>query len=333
VSDKDSEHPNLSFSPRAQSSQNRSSGSKDSDEKRKVSQRSQYVPLKSESPFVLPGASADKGRGSPVYRRCEDEPIHTPGAIQSFGALLGLNYTDSGNLEVRIASENSRKVLGYGPEQLFKLHSFLDILGKDVRQEMVAHVRNALDNGSAMQEETRLDVFQMIISFPYEPDLHLWCAIHPAPTQQGLIICEFEAYSDAFYLKDVGVTKAPPVRPIGLMDFDVSPEEFKKSITSASKPLPVIEMAHQKQNKHFSSLDLFNAMSQAQQQISAATTLQTLLEVVVGIISELTGFHRVMFYRFDSQKNGCVEAELVNPQACTDIFRGKFRYDTWKFHH
>lgn len=42
----------------------------------------------------------------------------------------------------------------------------------------------------------------------------------------------------------------------------------------------------------------------------------------MGIVSGLTGFHRVMFYRFDSQKNGCVEAEFLNPNASTDVYRG-----------
>ena len=30
-----------------------------------------------------------------------------------------------------------------------------------------------------------------------------------------------------------------------------------------------------------------------------------------------------MFYRFDSQNNGCVDAELVNPLASKDLYRGK----------
>ena len=237
--------------------------------------------------------------------------------------MLGVKYTNSGDLEVRIASENTRKVLGYGPEQLFALASFLDVLKHDVRDEMVARIKHALNNPDARNQETRLDVFQMVLTFPYEPDLRLWCAIHLAPSPDGLVICEFEDFSDAFYLKAVEAAKILPVKPISQIDFDISPEEFKKSTTSASKPLEVLEIAQQTRNKSFSSLDLFNAMAQAQQQISACTSLQPLLEVLVGIVSELTGFHRVMAYRFDSQKNGCVDAELLNPHACTDIFRGK----------
>jgi light-regulated signal transduction histidine kinase (bacteriophytochrome) len=70
-------------------------------------------------------------------------------------------------------------------------------------------------------------------------------------------------------------------------------------------------------------MDIFNAITQAQQQLAGAKSVQQVLDVVVGIVAELTGFHRVMLYRFDSQQNGCVDAELVNPQASEDLFRGK----------
>jgi hypothetical protein len=172
-----------------------------------------------------------------------------------------------------------------------------------------------------MKEETRLDVFQMAIQSPYEPDTHLWCATHLAPESKGLVICEFEGCSDAFYLKDVGSAKVLPITPVRSTGFDASPEDFKKSTDSKSKPLAVIEIAMQRRQREFSSLDILNAMTQTQKQLSNATSVQEIFEVTVGIIAELTGFHRVMFYRFDSQKNGCIEAEPLNPQASTDVYR------------
>jgi hypothetical protein len=284
---------------------------------RLVSERSKYVSSKSGPPRVLAGTTANK-KGA-TYHRCEDEPIHTPGTIQSFGALLGLKYNDHGHLRVRVASENCRKILGYGPEQLFELSSFLDILKDDVRQEMVARIEDVLADVGGTKEETRLDIFQMILTFPFEPEIALWCAIHLAPSHNGLVICEFEKYSDAFHLEAKILPITQP-RPTGV---DVSPEDFLKSTTSGSDPLPVLRIARQKENKHFSSLDVFNAMAQAQKQMAACISLERIFEVVVGIVSELTCFHRVMFYRFDSQMNGCIEAELLNPQASSDIFRGK----------
>jgi light-regulated signal transduction histidine kinase (bacteriophytochrome) len=273
-----------------------------------------------------PRVLATRGAGAdarPSYRRCEDEPIRTPGAIQSYGALIGVKYSSYGNLEVRIASENTRKLLGYGPEQLFELPSFLDVLKSDAREEMVARINYALSNAAEVQDETRLDIFQMVITFPYEPDTRLWCAIHLAPNQDGLIVCEFEAYSDAFYLKDAGINKLAPETPVRMAGFETSLSDFEKSTTSASRPLPAIEVARQRQNKEFSALDIFNASSQAQKQITASANVQEVMDVSVGIVAELTGFHRVMFYTFDNLLNGCVEAEMLNPNACQDVFRGK----------
>jgi light-regulated signal transduction histidine kinase (bacteriophytochrome) len=301
-------------------------GTKDRDEQRKVTEGSQYISLKTGPPRVLIGSTADKAK--PAYRRCEDEPIHTPGAIQSFGALVGLKYNEHDHLDVRIASENSRKVLGYGPEQLFALSSFLDVLRDDIREEMLMRVKHALSDADAVKGETQLDVFQIILTFPFEPELRLWCAIHIAPKSGGLVICEFEEFLDAFHLKDMGAAKIVPVTPTCVTGYDASPEELEKSTTSASKPLLGVEIARQKQNEQFSSLDLFNTITQAQNQIAGCKSVQSVLEVVVGIVAELTGFHRVMFYRFDSQMNGCVEAELLNPRASTDIYRGKLTGNT-----
>jgi light-regulated signal transduction histidine kinase (bacteriophytochrome) len=273
-------------------------------------------------PRVITGTVA--ASAAPTYRRCEDEPIHTPGAIQSFGALIGLQYNQHGDLEVRIASENARKVLGYGPEQLFTLVSFLDILKHEDRDEMIARVDHALSNVDAIKDETRLDVFQMTLTFPYEPDARLWCAIHLAPHPKGMVVCEFEEYMDAFYLKDVGAAKILPIELAPPTDVETSPEDLRKSTTSNSKPLAALKIARHKQNKEFSPLDVFNTMIQAQKQIADCKDVQSILDVAVGIISELTGFHRVMFYSFDSQNNGCIDAELLNYKANTVLFRGMY---------
>lgn len=71
------------------------------------------------------------GRDGDVLQKCEDEPIHIPGAIQSFGLLIALTEHDENQLVVRLVSENSQRMIGYTPQELFRLHSFLDILGEE----------------------------------------------------------------------------------------------------------------------------------------------------------------------------------------------------------
>lgn len=53
-----------------------------------------------EGHMVVTGVS-----GSERLRRCEDEPIHVPGAVQGFGALIAIKEGGDGKLGVKIASE------------------------------------------------------------------------------------------------------------------------------------------------------------------------------------------------------------------------------------
>ena len=69
-------------------------------------------------------------------------------------------------------------------------------------------------------------------------------------------------------------------------------------------------------------MEVFNIMSQVQEQLAEAPTLDAFLRVLVGIIKELTGFHRVMIYQFDQQWNGKVVTELVDPRATKDLYKG-----------
>jgi hypothetical protein len=86
---------------------------------RRRTERTRLIPTTDGKPDVLLGIISD--RTTPTFQRCEDEPIHTPGAVQQYGVLLALKFNDheDRDLEVRIASENSRILLGYGPEELF----------------------------------------------------------------------------------------------------------------------------------------------------------------------------------------------------------------------
>lgn len=99
--------------------------------------------------------------------------------------------------------------------------------------------------------------------------------------------------------------------------------EYRKSTTRYSKPIVPLSIARQREDKMFSSLDIFSCMNQIQSQLSACQDIQQLQDVLVGLVSEMTGFHRVMSYRFDSKHNGCVEGEFLNPLASADIFRGE----------
>ena len=51
-------------------------------------------------------------------------------------------------------------------------------------------------------------------------------------------------------------------------------------------------------------MDVFSVMAQINEQLGAANDLDTFMKVVVGVIKDLTQFHRVLLYQFDEMWNG-----------------------------
>ncbi|KAH9986884.1 hypothetical protein BJV74DRAFT_927090 [Russula compacta] len=69
-------------------------------------------------------------------------------------------------------------------------------------------------------------------------------------------------------------------------------------------------------------MDVFAVISQINEQLSAAPDLDTFLKFVVGLIKDLTQFHRVLVYQFDENWNGQTVAELVDWNHTHDLYRG-----------
>ena len=69
-------------------------------------------------------------------------------------------------------------------------------------------------------------------------------------------------------------------------------------------------------------MDVFAVMAQINEQLGAAPNLDTFLKLVVGVIKDLTQFHRVLVYQFDEVWNGKVVAELVDWSQTHDLYRG-----------
>ncbi|KAF9485880.1 phytochrome-like protein [Pholiota conissans] len=122
-------------------------------------------------------------------------------------------------------------------------------------------------------------------------------------------------------------------------------EDVLKSTTSQSRPLPALErlrrMRRQPVNIHplpsnsrrsrrqasrgsssVGMMDVLAVMTQISEQLGTAPDLETYLKVVVGVIKDLTLFHRVMVYQFDEMWNGQVVAELVDWSQSHDLFMG-----------
>ncbi|KAH8601359.1 putative cyanobacterial phytochrome B [Bisporella sp. PMI_857] len=267
------------------------------------------------------GHAVITGRDGETLQRCEDEPIHIPGAVQSFGLLVALEEKEEGQLVVRVVSENSHRMIGYTPKELFQLDSFCDILSEEQQENILDHIDFIRDE-DADPASNGPEVFTITVRLPNSPrrSQKLWCAMHINPANSDLIICEFELDDDHLYpLIPPDEEKSWP--PEDTLHSKPTEEEYIESTIAMSKPLRVLRSARKRRGEA-AAMEVFNIMSQVQEQLAAAPSLETFLKILVGVVKELTGFHRVMIYQFDSVFNGRVVTELVDPRATKDLYKG-----------
>lgn len=260
------------------------------------------------------------GRGGETLQRCEDEPIHIPGAVQGFGLLVVLRE-DGDKLVVRVVSENSRQIIGYTPQQLFSLGSFLDIFNEEQADNLLDHLDFIREEDGDGVVANGPEVFILNVRPPGHRTRKLWCAIHLPETDRNQIICEFEIEDDATNPLVPPSDAHTPEVPENTLDSAPTREEYNDSTVNISKPLRVLRGARKKRSEA-AAMEVFNIMSQVQEQLANAPTLALFLKVLIGIVKELTGFHRVMIYQFDQSWNGRVVAELVDPRATKDLYKG-----------
>lgn len=254
-----------------------------------------------------------------VLQRCEDEPIHTPGAIQGFGLMLAIREEADGRFAVRYASENSARLIGYSPQQLFRLPNFLDLLTDEQQDNLLDHIDFIRDE-DADPAINGPEVFSLSIRPPGRQTVKLWCAIHINPAHPDLIICEFELDDDNEYPLRPPDEMTPDV-PEDTLQSNPTMEELTESTEILSKPLRVLRTARKRRGEA-GAMQVFDIMSQVQEQLASAPSLEKFLKVLVGIVKELTGFHRVMIYQFDSSYNGKVVTELVDTTHTRDLYKG-----------
>jgi hypothetical protein len=251
-------------------------------------------------------------------QRCEDEPIHLPGAIQSYGLLVALQE-DNGRFIVRIVSENVEEVLGYTAKQLFTLKSFTDILSDKETEVLLDHIEFVQDSDVDM-ESSGPELFALSIRRPDRTMQKLWCAMYVTEANPNLIVCEFELEDDT-QNPLMPASDQTPDTPEDTLGSKPTAQELVESTESISRPLRALRSARKRKGEA-AAMEVFNIMSQVQEQLAAAPSLDTFLKVLVGVVKELTGFHRVMIYQFDKSFNGRVVTELVDLRATKDLYKG-----------
>lgn len=98
-----------------------------------------------------------------------------------------------------------------------------------------------------------------------------------------------------------------------------SAEAILESTTSRSRPLRALERMRRfsrsdgssRPTHNIGTMDVFTVLTQINEQLRKALDLTQLFETVVGIIKDLTQFHRVLVYQFDEAWNGQVRSRTA----------------------
>ncbi|RDW64530.1 putative sensor histidine kinase/response regulator [Aspergillus mulundensis] len=265
------------------------------------------------------GHAVITGRTVDSFKACEDEPIHIPGAIQSFGVLVAVREEPDEQMVVRIVSENSQDVFGYTPNELFSLPTFCDIFPDDQADNFLDHVDFVKDDGYDPSVDGP-EVFILTVNQPDGSTTRVWCAMHTSPALDGLVVCEFELEEDPINPLTMSGQVSPAV-PANTLEIMPTIEQIAGSSMAINQPLRILRRARRRRGEA-AAMEVFSIVSQIQEQLARADNMETLLDTTSGIVKELTGFHRVLIYQFDSQFNGKVVSELVNPTMSIDLFKG-----------
>jgi light-regulated signal transduction histidine kinase (bacteriophytochrome) len=249
------------------------------------------------------------------FQRCEDEPIHIPGAIQSFGFLVALEFGDKEKLRVRVASENSRDLCSYTPVDLFEMDNILDIFPdrhRAVFEEKARYIRYQYQISSHIAEPV---VFHTFIRSRENVNQPLCCALHLVQQDPPLLVCEFER---RMATKDFD----PGLPQHSSEHYDSEKSDISMDTRAKSKLLELQRLVHNLQQDEGSTTETVNVMAYIQQQFTSCHTIQELLDSIVFIVQQLTSFHRVMVYQFDKEFNGKVAAEIMTLNENTQKYAG-----------
>ncbi|EHS63676.1 uncharacterized protein PGTG_21762 [Puccinia graminis f. sp. tritici CRL 75-36-700-3] len=100
--------------------------------------------------------------------------------------------------------------------------------------------------------------------------------------------------------------------------------QMASSANNKQAPASMALARLRRKGKDFSgdSVEVLSILSQLNSQFDKAEDMPTFLKMAVGLVRELTGFDRVMIYKFDESWNGQVVAELVDWKRTRDLYRG-----------
>jgi hypothetical protein len=220
--------------------------------------------------------------------------------------------------EVFAVSENVYEIIGRSVDAIFVLGCFCDMIIDAEKADFRRRLESLLYVDIEADSSGVTDIFPVSISSASGLVTEHWCTVRKVKEPENAIICELEPRSSPWHSKTTD--NALPAKPVKSLNYKPSVEEWRGSTSRRSKPLHTFRGAHHTDN--IPSTNLITAWNEIQSQLVSSSSMEELFGVVVGTVSELTGFDRVMLYRFDECKCGAIVAEYVNPLVSEDLFIG-----------
>src|SRR3954454_3507416 len=213
--------------------------------------------------------------GEPVdLTNCEREPIHVPGSIQPRGVLLAVSEPD---MVVRQVSRNLADVVGTAWDDALG-RPLAEVVGT-VPAQAIARSASAFGD---LRERNPVELILDCDGTPCPVDAILHRAAH-SPETVGLPLAE----------AGLPVSGLPAASPASTLVVELEP---------AYGPRP------------FSFPNTYQAVRGTISELNRASSLQELYGITAEAVRTLTGFDRVMVYRYDADHNGEVVAEAKLPE-------------------
>jgi light-regulated signal transduction histidine kinase (bacteriophytochrome) len=247
------------------------------------------------------------------YSKQDEEAI----AIQSFGALIVLAELN-GKFEVQIASNNSSKIIGYSPDELFELDSFCDILSSSHIDTFLDHVNFVLDDQYEVVEHGP-EIFLMTFFLRERLSQSVWCTMHTSKAYKSYVICEIQPT-----MASGSITKATQ----RVQQLERHAQTSEASCTDLAPHGDPRNLATPKEDGRSTEINVtdsseaLNAIPRILQQLAKSQTVETLVQSTVVTLQKLTQFSRTTIFHFEDDCNGTVVADAFDSSLGLTSFTG-----------
>ncbi|KAJ6049762.1 uncharacterized protein N7446_006911 [Penicillium canescens] len=247
------------------------------------------------------------------YSKQDEEAI----AIQPFGALIVLAELN-GKFEVQIASNNSSKIIGYSPDELFELDSFCDILSTWHIDTFLDHVNFVLDDQYEVVEYGP-EIFLMTFFLRERLSQSVWCTMHTSKAYKTYVICEIQPT-----MASGSPTKATQI----VHQFERHAQTSEASCTDLAPHGDPRKLATPKEDGRSTEInvtdssEVLNVIPRILQQLAKSQTVETLVQSTVATLQKLTQFSRTTIFHFEENCNGTVVADAFDSSLSLTSFTG-----------